>query len=363
MAHNIDMTNGRANIAFLGSRKDVWHKLGQEMQFGMSVDEWAKAAGLDWHAVKAVAYVSLPAGIGGTIDRMQIVDGVRHIVRSDNGHVLGTATDRYQPHQPAELLDWFRQYISVDDRFQIDVAGSLKQGEIIWCTATFNGGMEVAGDKHTARLLMTTTFDATGATINKGTMTRVVCNNTLDAALGTDRKAVVKTRHNTKFDPVRVGKELAVIAQGFDQFKAMGDAMARQHMAKEQVSRFFKAVLDIPFDSKKEDISTRKLNQFQELNQAYGATVREGTEPETMWTALNAVTRYVDHDRSTRGGNGEGRFLSAQFGSGAAMKEKAVATLYEMSDGDLLKAVSAKTDWCADVDSILKQPFRSSVGA
>jgi len=46
-----------------------------------------------------------------------------------------------QPHQPAELLDWFKQYISVDDRFQIDVAGSLKQGEIIWATATFNGGM------------------------------------------------------------------------------------------------------------------------------------------------------------------------------------------------------------------------------
>jgi phage/plasmid-like protein (TIGR03299 family) len=363
MAHNIDMTNGRANIAFLGSRADVWHKLGQEMKEGMSVEDWAKAAGLDWHAVKAPALVDLTGldipGLFGP----QKVDGVRHIVRSDNGHVLGTATDRYQPHQPAELLDWFKQYISVDDRFQIDVAGSLKQGEIIWATATFNGGMDVAGDKHVARLLMTTTFDATGATINKGTMTRVVCNNTLDAALGSDKRAVVKTRHNTRFDPIRVGKELAAIAQGFDQYKAMGDAMARQHVSREQVSKFFKTVLEIPFDAEKKDISTRKLNQFQELGQAYAATVREGTEPETMWTALNAVTRYVDHDRSTRGGNGEGRFLSAQFGSGAAMKEKAVATLFEMSDGELLKAVSAKTADDVDLSAILKQPLRSSVGA
>jgi len=362
MAHNIDMTNGRANIAFLGSRDDVWHKLGQEMKPGMSVEEWAKAAGLDWHAVKAPALVDLTGFDIPGLFGPQKVDGVRHIVRSDNGHVLGTATDRYQPHQPAELLDWFKQYISVDDRFQIDVAGSLKQGEIIWATATFNGGMDVAGDKHVARLLMTTTFDATGATINQGTMERAVCRNTLKLAM-LDKRAVVKTRHNTRFDAARVGRELAGIAQGFDTYKAMGDAMGKTHISREQVSRFFKIVLEIPFDAEKKDISTRKLNQFQELGQAYAATVREGTEPETMWTALNAVTRYVDHDRSTRGGNGEGRFLSAQFGSGAAMKEKAVATLFEMSDGELLKAVSAKTVDDADLSAILKQPLRSSVGA
>src|ERR1700704_2377376 len=45
MAHNIDMTNDRANIAFLGSRNDVWHRLGQEMQPGMDIPAWAKAAG------------------------------------------------------------------------------------------------------------------------------------------------------------------------------------------------------------------------------------------------------------------------------------------------------------------------------
>lgn len=36
MAHNIDMTNGRANIAFLGDHADIWHRLGQEMAPGMS---------------------------------------------------------------------------------------------------------------------------------------------------------------------------------------------------------------------------------------------------------------------------------------------------------------------------------------
>src|SRR5215471_13871204 len=175
MAHNIDMTNSRANIAFLGSRNDVWHRLGQEMQAGMSVEQWAKAAGLDWVAVKCAAYAALDdqqfprsalehAHIANGV-QLTIADGHKFIVRSDNGHVLGHASDRYQPVQPRDVLDWFQRYIAVDDRFQLDVAGSLKQGEIIWATARFNGGMTVAGDAHIARLLMTTTFDGTGSTI------------------------------------------------------------------------------------------------------------------------------------------------------------------------------------------------------
>ena len=142
-----------------------------------------------------------------------------------------------------------------------------------------------------------------------------------------DNRAVVRTRHNTRFNAARVGKELAQLAQRFACFKAIGDAMARTEMAASDVSNFFKACLDIPFDAKSADVSTRKLNQFQGLNNAYRETVREGTAQGSVWTALNAITRYVDHDRSTRGGNDESRLVSSQFGSGEAMKGKAMELL------------------------------------
>lgn len=319
MAHNLDMSNSQANIAFRGSRNDVWHQMGQEMQTGMTIDQWASAAGLGWSAVKLPAAFILPSG------ESQRVEGQYHIVRDDTLQPLGYATGVYQMVQPREVLDWFDRYIHVDERFQLDVAGSLRGGAVIWATATFNGPIEVAGSEHRARLLMTTTFDQTGATINKGTMTRVVCNNTLDAALS-DARCTVRTRHNTKFDARRVGAELAVIAKSFDQYKAIGDAMGVVELAAAEVSAFFKACLDIPFDAKSEDISTRKLNQFSALSDAYRSTVLEGTEKGKVWTALNAVTRYIDHDRSTRGtenGIAESRFASAQFGSGAGMKAKA----------------------------------------
>mgnify|MGYP001591432721 CR=1 FL=1 len=48
----------------------------------------------------------------------------------------------------------------------------------------------------------------------------------------------------------------------------------------------------------------------------------------TWWGALNAVTHYVDHQASARDTTGDGvgasRFASAQFGTGAAMKNNAL---------------------------------------
>lgn len=349
MAHNIDMTNGRANMAFVGERSAVWHGLGQQMRAGMSVDQWITAAGLAWEAVKVPAIADLSASpyfAGKSVaDQLRRVSNRSFLVRSDNGHPLGYVSgdegEGYRQVQPRDIFHWFERYIGVDSRFSLDTAGSLKNGEIIWGMASFNGDISVAGDKHKARLLMTTTFDGSGSTVNQASMTRVVCNNTLTAALY-DADAVVRTRHSTKFNPDKVAKELAKVAQGFERYKLMGEAMAATDMAKEQVSAFFKSLLDIPFDAKREDISGKKMGAFSDLRDAYSKTVQEGTQPWTRWTALNAVTRYADHDKPTRTNGGdatEARIMSSQFGSGAQLKARAVELLTD--GGKLLEAAIA----------------------
>jgi phage/plasmid-like protein (TIGR03299 family) len=326
--HNLDFSTGKAAIAFLGSRNDIWHKHGQEMKPGQTIQEWAKQAGLDWEGIKVPALAALEGPRFDHLpseERFRVVDNRNFVVRSDNGHPLGYVSDQYQPVQPLEVLEWFDKYISVDDRFQLDVAGALKQGETIWATATFKDKLSIGGDAHVARLLMSTTFDASGATINQATTTRVVCNNTLDVALA-DKRAVIRTRHSTKFDAKKVGDELATIAQGFAAYAKLGDALALNTITNDELSNFFKGCLEIPFDAKKEDISTVKLNQFSGLNDAYKATIAEGTQRNTAWAALNAVTRFVDH-RAT-GTSDEKKFISTQFGgAGSLMKGRAVALL------------------------------------
>lgn len=322
--HNIDMTGGRANIAFRGSRNDIWHRLGQEMQAGMSIDQWATNAGLNWEAVKVPAIAFLNSEHFNHLterERLREVKDRFHVVRSDTGLPLGYCSDIYQPVQPRELLDWFDRYISVDDRFELDVAGSLKAGETIWATATFREPLDIAGDAHTARVLMSTTFDGSGSTINQGSMTRVVCNNTLNVALA-DKRAVIRTRHSTTFDAAKVGRELAAIAKGFANYKAIGEALATAEMAKDETFFFFRKVLDIPKDAKPDDMSSRKANQLSTVERCYRASVAEGCPPGSAWAALNAITRYVDHDRTKTGGD-EAVLATAQFGSGAQLKAQA----------------------------------------
>lgn len=326
MAHNIDMSNGQANMAFRGERSDIWHRLGQEMEAGMSMAQWAKRAGLDWTAVKVPAIPSLE---GAQFDhiapahRIRAVPYRKFIVRSDTGAALGYVSDIYKPVQPVEVLEWFERYIGVDDRFELDVAGSLGGGEQIWATATFRDPLSIAGDRHVARVLMTTTYDGTGSTINQGTMVRTVCNNTLNMALA-DKRAVVRTRHNTTFDAKKVGDELAAIAQGFAEYKKIGDALALNKITAKEVSDFFKECLDIPLEAKKEEISTRKMNQFEAVKGAYRVT-QENEGARGAWAALQAITRYVDHDRTS--GTDEKVFSTSQFGSGAAMKATAMGLL------------------------------------
>lgn len=340
MAHNLDMSNNRANIAFLGNRNDIWHRMGAEMRPGQSEDDWRKAAGLAWSAVKVPAIAALEGPTFDHIDaskRFLPVADRSFVVRSDTGSVLGYVSGEgeaqgYQIVQPADVLEWFRRYISVDDRFHLDVAGSLDGGKRIWATALYNGGVDIAGEKHTARVLMSTTFDGSGATINQCTMTRVVCQNTLRMAHA-DTRAVIRTRHSTRFDAAKVGRELAQLASGFEQYKRIGDAMAQVEMTGEQVSRFFKECLDIPFDAKPDDISSRKLNQFNDLRRTYRQSVNEGAADKTPWAALQAITRYCDHDRSVQKGDTTesiARFRSAQFGSGDQLKGKALGLLLPM---------------------------------
>lgn len=334
MAHNIDMSNGRANMAFLGDRKDIWHKLGQGMDAGMTVEQWTAAAGLGWEAVKVPAVADIrPLNLkepNGDLRRGVVIPNQFFLARSDTGAPLGYVSGRYQQHQPVDVMRWFERYVSVDARFALNTAGSLRGGVIIWALAQYNDSLDVNGEAHKAYLLMTTTFDGSGATINKATMTRVVCNNTLDASLADGGKSVVRTRHNTKFDAQAVSRELATIAEGFDAYKAMATAMAQSELGQNDVSAFFKAVLDIPFEAKPDEISGKKMASFDALRQAYGDTMREGTAGGTKWTALNAVTRYVDHVKHVRPNGGsvdESRVLSANFGSGAAMKAKALGLL------------------------------------
>lgn len=314
-----------SDVAYSG--QTPWHAMGNVIAPNATQAEAAKAANLDYRVIRVPALTRLPNG-----NVIELPNAFFNC-RSDNHRVLGTQThtDRRVEVQPAELLEFIWRYISVDDRFQISCLGNIRGGEQIWATAGFNGGVSIAGEQHQAYLLARTSFDGSTGTILQMTVIRAVCANTLAAAL-CDKRAMINLRHTVKFDPAQAARQLSDMAKSVETFKAIGDAMASVEMAQQDVMNFFKTLLEIPFDAKKDDISTRKLNQYEDLWRAYRQSVREGAPDKSMWATLQAVTRYADHDRVVRKTDDslsdvEVRTVSSQLGSGAQLKAQAMGIL------------------------------------
>ena len=331
MAHEITYLNGVASFAQSLEGEVAWHKLGQRIAACSTIEERAKAAQLDYEVVKVMSQYMFNGELRDSEDW--------HNVCSDTGQSLGVFTDRYKVHQPRQILEMFERLISADPRFQWYSAAALKNRSVVFNCARFTEDMVAAGEPHKAYLTSATSFDGTLATGNTASLEATVCNNTL--TWNRQRGKTLKVRHSSKLCESKqdaMNNELEEIIASFDQYKHMADAMAITRQSQADTELLLKTIFfgkdKLPADDK--GLKTQTVNQLSDLFDCYRTTVKEGREAGTVWATLNAVTRYVDHNRTTRDHSGDGemmsRFASAQFGSGQAMKQRAVEYLIEYAD-------------------------------
>lgn len=328
MSHELAFrADGSAAMAYVGATP--WHGMGQTLVPGAPLDVWTEAAGLNWSALVVPSQYEYNGGL-------IVSDNAFHMVRSDTGASLSVMSSRYTPAQPADIMAFMRDFVLTDSRFVMETAGALKGGNVIWALARYADNMSINGDDHACYAFITTSFDGSLATTVQCTTVRVVCNNTLTAAVY-DKRAAIKVRHSRDFGsaPVRAdaANRLAQVAGGFAQYKAIGEALAHVAMTVEETVDFFKR-LTIKSVSPDGKVSGKSRNQLDALVNAYTTTLSEGTRPNNGWAAWNAVTRYVDHDKTVRDTTGDGnasaRMASNLIGSGAALKREALDELARM---------------------------------
>ena len=194
----------------------------------------------------------------------------------------------------------------------------------MWALASVGAGADIVdGDTVKPYLLLGTSYDGTMATVAKFTTVRVVCNNTITAALG-DNTATVRVLHSERFDADAVRLELGIVANNFERFLIESRKLAGVAMGADDADAFVSELLK-PYHTGKIDISdSRAYKRIMGLfnGAAIGSDIAGVTG--TRWGMLNAVTELVDHER---GRSDNTRLESAWFGTGAAIKNRAMDLL------------------------------------
>lgn len=316
MAHMIDMSNGRANMAYVGDKP--WHGLGSELEAGADLDQWRVAAGLDWTAELQDLYFR------SRTDQLVKKADSKIVYRSDTAAELGICSDRYKVVQPAEVMEFFRDLTEANN-MSMETAGCLEGGKRIWALAATGDEFRLMGqDAVKGYVLLATSFDGSMATQALFTSVRVVCHNTLSVAVGESGKSAVRVPHNTSFDGHKVRLEMGLVHEGWNTFATGAEAMAEKKVSAREQIDYVLALMSTDAELKDPDsMSSRKRNIIADIvsraqGRAIGSQYRAAQG--TVWGLLNAVTEYVDH---SQGNSAETRFKSAQFGQGADLKTRA----------------------------------------
>lgn len=317
MAHNIEMINGKAQMAYSG---DVpWHGLGTAVPADLTPDQMLEAAGLNWSVQKIPAFA--------TIAGEQVAIGQSALVRSMDDQILDIVSDDWNPVQNAEAFEFFNDFVAAGD-MEMHTAGSLQDGKIVWGLAKVKESFELfKGDKIDSYLLFSNFHKYGYSTDVRFTPIRVVCNNTLTLSLSSKVERMAKISHRKVFNGDNVKEMLGVAKDKLATYKEMAQFLGSKRYTDENIVEYFTRVFPVSGsnENKKKEVS-------KNADLAMGALFNQpGTEfaPGTWWQAFNAVTYVTDH---LAGRNSDNRLQSAWYGYHKGVKTKALETAIEYAE-------------------------------
>ncbi len=309
------MTHEVQTMAYVDA--EPWHGLGNRLPANQPIEVWQQQAGMDWQ-IKETPVLFNVSDEGGL--HVKVNPDAKLLYRSDTHIPLSVVSKRYKVVQPHDVLAFYRDLTQAGG-FELETAGVLKEGRKLWALA--RTGQETilrGGDRIGAYLLLATSCDGTLCTTAQFTSVRVVCNNTLQLAIGKSSGAV-KVPHSTTFDPQLVKQELGLGLSAWERFVTDIKQLAARPIHKFEAMNFLVDVLGDPELPLAEQPNQKALQNVYALYSGQGMGADLSSANGTAWGLVNAVTQFVDHERRAR--SQDHRLDSAWFGQGAAIKGKA----------------------------------------
>ena len=307
MSHGITATDTCLSI-----REMPWHGLGTVLDhYPRSIEEALDRAGLDWtvrHGDVLVVKEPERTDERGTRRPAELIPakGFKANIREDTGDVLGIVSDEYQvvPNRAAfAFLDAL-----INSEMHFETAGSLWGGRRVWVLARLPEYVELGGDLSATYVYVANSHDGSMAVTAAVTPIRIVCANTLGAALrqaehGVTAQRTFRFRHmgdlRAKFAKAR--QVLGMTINYEKQFKELSDRMAIQPIAEWALERrVLRHLWTIDEDMGKLARANRERKMEQVLAVFRGrgrAGDTTGSSPGTKWVAFNSIAEHLDYGR------------------------------------------------------------------
>lgn len=339
MVANLNIVNGEASFAYAGERP--WHDLGTKVPGLMTTREALVAGRLDWYVDKKEMVVKgdLQCDDAGNVTETQdiIVPNAYATVRRDTNQVLGIVGPGYEVVQNLEAFAPFEKLFGQGSAV-VETVGALGLGERIFAMARCPEVAEIVpGDIVERFLLLTSSHDGTGAVKALFTPVRVVCQNTLTAALrGAKNTVSIKHTKNVKKTLDQIQKLLGASDAYWTASQNALKSLAAQNMDTGEVKAFLKdlfpgkKLLDAT-GSEIDDAAQRTLNMRENIERLFdGQATGADMAGKTKWGLFNAVTHFIDHERTGRERK-DGREVSmwenSVLGLGADLRQRAMDLL------------------------------------
>ena len=327
MAHNIHYNEQTKKHSFFSTQLKAWHNLGQIVQDYPTSAEALKFAGLDFDVCKAPNIHRLPDG-------KDIISKTSFFTyRSDNGAILGDKLGRdYQIVQNTDAFSFFDEIVG-GDGILYETAGALGQnGERIFITAKLPDYIRVGSDDLIEKyLFLTTSHDGSDSITAAFTPIRIVCNNTLNAALQNCSNAI-KIRHTSNAqDRLKQAHRVLGISNKLSaELEQLFNHWSKVRITDSEVKKLIelamvpnKEVLQNLQKGLQDELSTCFVNMCDSVYEyaLTSPTQQEKTTKGTLFGAYNAVTGYFQNVRSYR--DEEAKFKSIMGGTAQLKAQKA----------------------------------------
>ncbi len=326
------MPDAVETMAYAG--QTPWHGLGQKVDDNLTPAEMLMAAQLDWTVSKRRVHVQ-----SANSTDMLTTDDYFMLVRDSDDQVLGPAGKSYVPVQNAEVFEFFDKFVRAGD-MTLETAGSLNGGRQVWGLANIRKGFTLpGGDEVQGHLLIAHPHIWGKAMTIMFTPIRVVCNNTLVAALGGAgdrfRFPHVKAWDGDVMEAAE--QALGLASNQLDDFRQQAEILTKTEYTEKQLNAYLARIFNpvaikdanknLQYSPSEWEFDRTQFNRtmdnvFTCIRTQPGAELSEGT----WWSALNAVTYYVDHKA---GRDRDSSLQAAWFGGRAVTKRAALQLAME----------------------------------